>query len=62
MKLNAGLYYNTSLDHIEKIVDKDFDRNGNIANHVQVFMLKSIYGQRTWKQPLLYTFCKDTSR
>lgn len=24
-------------------------------------MIKGIYGERPWKQPLLYTFCKGTS-
>jgi len=61
LKLSAGLHYNASTDTVEGLVDNGFERNINIADHAQVWLLKGIYGQRPWKQPLLYTFCQGTS-
>lgn len=61
LKLSAGLYYNAFTDSVEGLVDNGFERNINIADHAQVWLLKGIYGQRPWKQPLLYTFCQGTS-
>lgn len=61
MKLSAGLYYNAFTDSVEGLIDNGFERNINIADHAQVWLLKGIYGQRPWKQPLLYTFCQGTS-
>lgn len=61
MKLNGGFFYNQTLDYVEGVVDNGFYRNGNVANHVQVFMLRGIHDEKPWKQPICYTFCKDTS-
>lgn len=61
LKLSPGLHYNAFADIVEGVVDGGFERNINIADHAQVWLLKGIYGQRPWKQPLLYTFCQGTS-
>lgn len=48
MKLSGSLHYNKSFDYIEGVLDIGFYRNENIANYVQVFMVKGIHGSKTW--------------
>jgi len=59
LKLSATLHYNAST--MEGLVDNSIEKNINIVDHAQVWLLKGIYGQRPRKQSLLYTFCQGTS-
>lgn len=61
VKLSSGLHYNEFVDVVEGFVDNGFEREFNIADHAQVWLLKGICGRRPWKQPLVYTFCNGTS-
>lgn len=47
------------MDLVEGFVDDGCKRTSEIADHVQVWMLKGVY--KKWKQPVAYTFCKSTT-
>lgn len=51
--LKANVTYNKSSDQVEGL-----DKDGNIANHAGVFMLRSLTGK--WKQPFGYFLTRGT--
>ena len=61
MKLSPRLHYNVKSDIVEGLVDFGFSRNRDIADHVKVFMLRGIFGDKPWKQTMSYFFCRGTA-
>lgn len=59
MSLQAHIKYNEATDMVEGLVDNGKERKAEMADHVQVYMLRGIY--RKWKQPVGFTFCKSTT-
>lgn len=60
MSLQPNLSFNKFEDCIEGVVDNGTDRNSEVADHAQVWMLKSISVSDMWKQPVAFTYSKGT--
>lgn len=60
MSLRPNLSFNKFEDLIEGIVDNGTDRKCEVADHAQVWMLKSISVSDMWKQPVAFTYSKGT--
>ncbi|KAJ8973209.1 hypothetical protein NQ317_008176 [Molorchus minor] len=52
--IDSTLQYNRKEDYVEGIEDFGTERNGKLADHANVFMLKGVY--RQWVQPVSFTF------
>lgn len=55
MAIESTLYYNSKEDEIIEVEDMgDGESKPELADHVNVFMLKGVF--RQWKQPICYSF------
>ncbi|KAI4455437.1 thap domain [Holotrichia oblita] len=54
MSIQPNILFNTQTGQFEGFEDMGDRKSQHIANHVQVFMLKSVAGN--WKQPLSFSF------
>ena len=55
------MIYNSAADIIEGFVDDGYDREMEIADHVIVWIIKGIYDNQPWKQPIAFSFCKGST-
>jgi hypothetical protein len=58
MAIKPNLQFNKYEDIVEGFVDNGINRNCKVADHVAVWMLKSVTTSPSWKQPIAYTFSK----
>ncbi|CAH1372414.1 unnamed protein product [Tenebrio molitor] len=58
MAIKPNLQFNKYEDIVEGFADDGINRNCKVADHVAVWMLKSVTTSPSWKQPIAYTFSK----
>ena len=59
MSLQVHVDYCRYDDEVVGFVDDGTNRKKILADHVQVFMIRSIFGN--WKQPVAYNFCSSST-
>lgn len=60
MSLRPHLSFNKHLDSVEGFTDNGFHRKSEIADHVQVWLLRSVSVEYSWKQPVAFSFTRAT--
>lgn len=63
VEIQTSITFNESAERVEGFVDNGIDRKREIADHATVWLVKGVnpkIGKKTWKQPLVYTFCKSS--